>query len=141
MSRHWTLIWLCLLSLALPLQGVAAATMRHCAPSHERMHGALQPPVPHGEHGSVHQHGRERLADPGPAQAGHAGAAAADTRSELAPYQCSACGACCAAAVLPSKVPDLATVAPAALPAAERGQPQVTYLTDGPERPPPTILA
>jgi hypothetical protein len=155
------LIWL--LALALPTQGMAAATMAFCGPNH---HGAG--PAAHAQHaaaqhahpGSAVQgghthHGANHAEHPGAIHgAHHAGAAQADEGSSSgdvgkAPanlkqadsQKCSACASCCSAAALPASSPSLAapdfsaTVFAIVEPSVE------PFAADGLERPPRIVLA
>ena len=123
-------IWL--LAVALPLQGVAAATMAHCTPARGESSGAAghdhaAPGVPHHHH--------DAAADTAAAHAAHG--AADTTVGDASPlHKCSACAACCIGLALPSAAfalpqPPVASTAPAAPSAHE-----VAFFTSGPERPP-----
>lgn len=87
------LIWL--MALAVPLQGMAAASLRHCVPSHQRS-GTL--------HAAGHSHA-------GPSHGHHAADSAAGAAHDAGADQsadghkagkCSACAACCVALGLPA---------------------------------------
>lgn len=121
MLKRWHQLWrlflLAWLTLAIPTQGFAAATKVLC-PQHLSGHGsaaqAAGPPTAHAHHGGHH-----------------------DGHEKAKTTQCSACGTCCAALGMPEQV--LAAFQPplvdATLPA---GSPRLSlsFLTDGPERPP-----
>lgn len=121
MLKQWHQLWrlflLAWLTLAIPTQGFAAATKVLC-PQHLSGHGSAAPAT------SAHAHHGDHHADH---PAGHHAKAT----------QCSACGTCCAALGMPEQV--LAAFQPplvdATLPA---GSPRLalSFLTDGPERPP-----
>lgn len=110
------LVWL--LALALPLQGLAAASLRHCAPAGDAVHGS----VAAHEHGPgqtqpmAHDHAAMAAAE-GTAVAATVAADAAQPSSVQAAFsaaKCSACAACCAALGLPAgtvKVPPAAGTA------------------------------
>ncbi|HSB98949.1 MAG TPA: hypothetical protein VLE45_03475 [Burkholderiaceae bacterium] len=128
-------IWL--LALALPLQGVAAATMAHCAP----MRGDATSVSGH-EHAaprSVPHHHHDAATDTAPSHAAHGVASADDTGGQdvtSSLHKCSACAACCIGLGLPSTAfalpqPPVASSVPAA-PSAH----DVAFFTSGPERPP-----
>lgn len=138
--RRLLKIWLMLvISLAMPLQGVAAATMFHCdlAPAgaaaldqaqlrqavHQHLHGVDD------DAAGDHHHAAGPLADDD----------AADPQQPSS--KCSACASCCTATALPS-TPILLSAAELALsfdaPVASRVAP---FLTHGPERPPRRFLA
>ena len=141
---------LCALVLALPTQGLAAATMRFCGPVHHGMaaasamvlaaevaakmaapDAAADHSTHHGHHGSTEPaDSADPLKPPDPA---------ADPRPPASQSSCSACAVCCAALALSSSPPGLP-----ALPAAERSVAALpvgvpVFLTGGPERPPPTF--
>ena len=124
----------CLLALALPAQGLANAVMLHCGSSHERMHAqspasqATDHHEHHAEHGDHAEH------------AGH-DPVAPDKLTDLGQYKCSSCASCCAGIALLSDLPQLvapefgATVFAAVAPGV------APFATDGPDRPPRSLLA
>lgn len=121
----------CLLALALPIQGVAAATMFRCVPAQEHIahaHGGGpgQASVPALHSGAHHQH--DMKAGEAPAQAGPT-LASADTR-------CSVCASCCIATALPTALPAFDASAPAESFAPTSLRVDPLFLTGGPERPP-----
>ena len=154
------LIWL--LALALPAQGMAAATLSLCSPSRHAtvavavtaaQHGTRAGPAHHaGQHAhphpaqadSGHAHPDHRpLADKQPAGAGDGVSAAAAEVVKLVhadKHQCSACASCCSAAVIPSSVLSVAepavapTVFVAVVPTVEK------FAASGPDRPPRVFL-
>ncbi|RQP22760.1 hypothetical protein [Piscinibacter terrae] len=115
--RHLArLLILWLIAVALPVQGVAAATMLHCkaaeSPAHEghgHHHGAMG--ASHAAHSHQHDNGKST---------------------------CSVCAACCCAAALPALPIVLAAPEQAASPLAVPHLPAAAFLTSGPERPPRT---
>lgn len=136
---------MCLLMLALPLQGFAAATMLACGPNHHRMAAGLagvdagpqrNVTVQHAHH---HAANTEHAATSAPAD-GSAGPTAHDL-SSLSKFKCSACAACCMGAALPTGTLIFATFAPAALPTSLLPVAPTQFFTDGPERPPRTSFA
>lgn len=136
MRSVFRFVLLCLMALALPLQGLAATGAVHCAAMHERMQVSA---AHHHDDNAAHHH------------EGHAAKSVAtsadDHRSDdSAPraggaFKCSACAACCVALGLPSgavtlpQAPADGLTPPMALRAA------VAFLTGGPERPPRAVLA
>ena len=169
MNRALRLVWVLLLSLALPWQGLAAATMAACGPAHP--HDVAQPVhahdasahAAHGHHTAAHDShvapdthvAHDTLArELGPQAAhGHAGAlagddaagddpAAEDTSSPTPGQKCSVCASCCtASAGLPTHV---VVAEPAALADSLVDQERATaaaFFTGGPERPPRSFLA
>jgi hypothetical protein len=140
MSIVRTLV-LCLLALALPLQGLAAATMLHCGPSHHARMASAPAAHDHAAHG----HGAVAGAH------GHDGSAAVDVAnpqtpnylgdSSLAKAKCSACASCCSAIALPASIAEISVVQQHASrfpPLSAQVEPVVT---DSPERPPRSFLA
>ena len=143
---HWlrfVIVWL--VALALPVQGIAGATMAHCGPTHARMHTAQADAGPHaaaGHHHGLHDaaaphHLGAAAADPvDHGAASHHAAAQTDKFTELGQYNCSACASCCSVCALlstfaPLLAPEFApTVFVAVVPRV------ATFATDGPDRPP-----
>jgi len=100
--RKWCI---CVLVAMLPLQGLAAATMALCDPTHHAHVAAVSnhdDGADHHAHPQAHDHAGEASSDDGAATA-LAGAGDA--------HKCSACAACCGAAVLPA-IPSLESAAP-----------------------------
>lgn len=131
----------CVIALALPVQGMASVTMAHCMPSDPRLPVAMS--------ASAHHH----LADPDSdtdAAAQHRGAAVtsqadaaavqahapSDKSADFAQYECSACASCCAASALPSVMPRVPQPAFAPMVFAETTVTVHAYAADGPDRPP-----
>ncbi|GAA4412201.1 hypothetical protein [Quisquiliibacterium transsilvanicum] len=116
-------VWL--MALALPLQGIAAVGMQACGPVHER---AGQVAAAAHDAGHMHAH----------ADAEHV---TAGQESPAAGHQCGACAACCTAAALPSAVVFAAASGAAAelIPAAPERV--ASFVPPGLERPPRAILA
>lgn len=156
-------VWM--MVLALPLQGVAAAGMQACGSMHAPMgpnavaaeaqlhgpavvEGHRAPVMAHGDahaivHGEAHSiaHGE---ADPivhGDAHAAAPTQFASDPGAPIAGHQCGACAACCPAVALPS-VPSL-PAAPVAGVAAIPASPAraTSFVPPGLERPPRAVLA
>ena len=124
------LIWL--VAFALPAQGVAAATLKFCAPAHESQMRLLAASA-HERQGAHHHAAVPSGAD---AEQG-----AASDLAQPGKLNCSACAACCAATALPA--------APLAVPAIEPAVERVTARVvayvgpagTGLERPPKLRLA
>lgn len=124
------LIWL--LALALPAQGIAAATMQFCGPGH-------QPQVRQLESGAHEHHGAH----------GHAAALAADgagkhqgaNLAQLGKLKCSVCAACCMATALPASPLTLPVVEPVVERTAFMPARYVGPEGAGLERPPRLALA
>lgn len=136
------LVWL--LVLALPAQGVAAATMVLCNPNH---HATAPDQAPH-THSHAAQQGlddegqpaRRASADIGPDAVGAAGDLSATKLVHADGQKCSACASCCSAAVIGSTVLNVPApgVTPAVftevVPAVEK------FSSDGPDRPPRALF-
>jgi hypothetical protein len=159
MNRALRLVWV-LLALALPLQGLAAATMIACGPAHphdvahaldrneasaHEAQGGVTSAHHHDEHaprlGAVaeHAHADALAADSTAAD----DPMAADDPSSTTPGQkCSVCASCCTTS---AGLPTAAVVAePAALADSHVDEERATppaFLTGGPERPPRSFLA
>ncbi len=114
-------VWLLL--LALPLQGLAAATMLNCATVHGAAVAAHDDP-PHG-HDHDHDHGVMTAAQPDAAGDAHA-----------PDHKCSACAACHASLGLPAALPALPDFDIAEVHGTVPASGASPFLTGGPERPP-----
>lgn len=133
------LMWLLL--LALPMQGYATATMVSCGPNHHRMAAAAQlvdavsasATAHHSHHGmqGPHAHEASAVADE------------QDTRhlSPASKFKCSACATCCVGAALPITPLVFAAAAPSGAPSSVFSIGPIGFQTDGPDRPPRTLLA
>ena len=138
---RFTLMWLLL--LALPLQGVAAATLLHCGPGHHGMQVAEAPVAHHhSAEDSDHHHGEAGHVHTA-MHAGNAGdhAPSAADIAKLSKFKCSACASCCLGLALPTAVVALTTFVPADAPAFVVRVEPVGFFTDGPDRPPRLHLA
>jgi len=130
----------CLIALALPVQGMASTRMAHCAQGQQRLPVATDTSahhdLAHADVGPAAQHLGMAVA----AEADAATAAHADTTSakftESAPHKCSACASCCAASALPSVMPRVPQPAFAPVVFGETTVTVHAYATDGPDRPP-----
>ncbi len=135
------LVWF--ITLALPLQGLAAATRLVCGPATPPGHaqraalpGQPAPQAPaHAQagdgHGAPHAHAAQHI---GPAQDmadGHHGSPAAQ-------HKCSACAACSVAAALVAPAPPAVAAAPLvnATVFGALATPALGFVTGGPDRPP-----
>jgi hypothetical protein len=144
------LTWLLL--LALPLQGwalsardchvaaggaaghVAQALAEAEAHGHGDIHAAAHPMAHPTEHAHAHAHALPASEDD--AAMGHDPSAPSSADATSAPAGCSHCAACCVGAVLLSRA-DTPRAAPAHLPPCEALRTTVvSFLTDGPDRPP-----
>ena len=111
-----------LLMAALPLQGLAAATMLHCDQAIAAVAAAA-----HEDHGAHADHGHHQAEAPDGHAADHADAATASD----ADHKCPICALCQVMAV-PQSTPILPWADP---PSAELPQPCVPALTRAPPRP------
>lgn len=142
---------ICLLVLAVPAQGVAAATMAFCGPNHHDAAAASQAhrtsPVGHPEHvqhaspaESAHAHQDiAALADGDEASSAVSGGSGKVVHADQ--QKCSACASCCSFGAILSTV--LAVPVPAVTPTVfSTVVPTVdAFAADGPERPPRIVLA
>jgi len=142
----------CMLIVALPTPGFAAAGMLACSPGHASMMSAPAldgrlveaAQAPRHDH-RAHHHALNGAHDPviQDATAGFTaqltdGAGALDTQAGT---KCSACAACCfGAALVPGSVlPGTPEFSPTPLAASSPAP--VSFITDGPVRPPRSFLA
>lgn len=136
-----------LLLLALPLQGVAAATMASCGMAHgqpgssvvlQHRADAVSPPAAHAHAGTAvhHRHADVNAdADAGPRDDGKTASGAG------IPHKCGTCAACCLGAAAPMTSSALAVVE-----LTDSFAPLVTrtldaFVSEGLERPPRLFLA
>ena len=142
-------VWL--LTLALPVQGFAAATMLHCAGGH---HDSAAAVTAGGHDHASHMHASEAVGEmpsmdshdgPAPsassAEIDKASSPAATNHPKVVLGKCSACAVCCAAAYLPTAVLGFSPSVPAEMPATFESQAPAVFFTDGPDRPPRLFLA
>jgi hypothetical protein len=140
--------------IAMPAQGMAASLMLLCGPSHARMAAGLLPDAPpaatgHGAAGhgptalahGVHRHAA--LAVPcadGPTACADAGAPAGQS-AQADGFSCSACAACCHALALPASLVLPAPSSPAHSVQMAPVQPVASHQPDGLDRPPRSTTA
>lgn len=139
-----------LVALAVPVQGYAAVTMLGCGPGHHDTAGtqspvaianddeAASPPQLHESHAEV---AGERHHDDS-AEPEHAHALKAHgTPGKAGKGSCTPCASCCVVAALPATALVFQAIAllDFFVPLAPRGI--ASFLTEGPERPPRSILA
>jgi hypothetical protein len=135
-----------LLALALPLQGYAAATMLHCGASHHRVAGAHahDDAASRHDHAGHHHDGNSTAASDASTAAlhlHHHGSDGAGEFDKLSKHKCSLCASCCTSAVLPSSAVTFSTDSPVALVSPCLSRTVAAFFTDGPERPPRSLLA
>jgi hypothetical protein len=124
--RSWLRLFLvACLSLALPFQGMASASMVLCGIAHEP---AIAAPV-HDDAAPMPCHPTEA----------HAASTTADDQGslgDLGQHQCSTCAACCAGTALPMATPVIAAPAEPTTVFVAPGVTVPVFATDGPDRPP-----
>ena len=141
MHRWARFIVVLVLAAALPLQGIAAATLQLCAPPpeaavpvvtahHVTVAAHSSPHATHHQHHGASETVRLPSSDP---EHPHA--------APVAESKCSVCAACCAGAALPASSIEFGDAAPedALLPSFQ--SPTPAFLTAGLERPPRPFLA
>ena len=128
------LIWL--LALALPAQGVMAATMVFCGPNH---HDPAS--VAAAEHVADAAHSHHDAADRQADAITGDDTAAPDKFTQSATQKCSVCAACCSAAMLHDAAPKLPALGPATADFAGLAAQVEPFAADGPDRPPRHPLA
>jgi hypothetical protein len=134
------LIWL--LALALPAQGVMAATMVFCGPNHHDRAAAASHDAgsAHRSLGSaVNSHheavdGQAEYTAPGEA-------AESETLSPSGMQKCSVCASCCSVSAIHGTVPKLPALEPMAADFAALVPAVEPFTADGPDRPPRHLLA
>jgi hypothetical protein len=142
MRSIWRSVLTWLLVLAMPVQGIAAVGMQHCAPRHERIH----PPatVVQGLHQHAHDHapamaGKTAGNELRVSETAHSVVSTGHAISAV-DFKCSACAACCPALGLPTlaldlpALPDGSSLAPLAMTVAP------SFVPSGLDRPPRSVL-
>lgn len=136
------LIWL--LMLAIPAQGVAAATMAFCGPNHHGAAAGIAEQAAavhqaHGDHEATAAHEPPRVDADAPAADDFSGSAKA--KNHLTDqHKCNVCGACCSTGALMSALPTLPTT-DAALTSFTSVEACIDpFAADGPDRPPRNLL-
>jgi hypothetical protein len=136
------LIWL--LALALPAQGVIAATMVFCGPSHHdrvaAVAAAQQADAAHWLQDSVPRTHDVTAVVQAEVSASDE-AAVTDRFTPSGMQKCSVCASCCSAAAIHDTVAKLPVLEPAAADFAASASAVEPYAADGPDRPPRNILA
>ncbi|WKB54004.1 hypothetical protein [Eleftheria terrae] len=144
MWRYLRLALMCLLALALPVQGTAAATLIACGPGHARLAGPWERSA-HAHGDASAPHGEDAVpAHPGASEASHPPATSSGDTAQLdrlSKVSCSACAACCASAALPSAAPAFAPLRFDAGYSSTVPLRLAAFLTGGPDRPPRHVLA
>ena len=137
------LIWL--LVLAIPAQGVAAATMAFCGPKH---HGGVAAAAADLAATAGHAHGgleatvadEHPRADASAPVADEPGVSAKARIGSADQHKCNVCGACCSTGALMSAVPTMLAVDAASTAFSSVVATVDPFAADGPDRPPRNIL-
>lgn len=151
MWRNLRIALMWLLAFAVPAQGFAAASMSNCGPGHhgaagahtraghsgDHAHGTATPPHSHEGVASHHSHPSELALS----SVDGDGVAEVTTAGKVAKGSCSACASCCTAAALPTSVLSFEATPVHDGVAALVPRSMAPFLTDGPDRPPRSLLA
>lgn len=129
------LMLLCLMAVALPVQGFAAAGALHCATMHERMQVAS---MHHHDDGVDHHH--VQAATPHDMQNSDAGPDDGAARVG-GHFKCSACAACCVGLGLPASTISVPPGPAEGMSPSSVSRAVAPFFTGGPERPPRAVLA
>lgn len=138
----------CLLVLAIPVQGFAAAGMLFCGPGHHDSHTRTAGALEHYPGmAMVHSHDEDNASSDG--HSDHAHQASEGTSQpgklnidKLGADKCSVCSACCnAAAALPMAAIALPAMAPHASPLPAESAAFAGFIPGSLERPPRHLLA
>lgn len=144
MNRMIRAVWIWLLALALPAQGVMAATMVLCGPNHGGRASAVGAMHDDG-HATRQQdsalHARIAAVDDHAEDAISHETAAADKFTQSGMQKCSVCASCCSAAAIHDTVPKLPVLEPMAADFAALATAVEPFAADGPDRPPRHLLA
>jgi hypothetical protein len=136
------LIWL--LALALPAQGVIAATMVFCGPNHHGQASAVAAThladEPHQPHDST-AHSHDAIDNAKAENTASDETAPADKFTQAAMQKCSVCASCCSAVAIHDTVPKLPVLEPMVADFAALATVVEPFATGGPDRPPRHLLA
>jgi hypothetical protein len=117
----------CLLLLAVPLQGMAAAVMLHCKADHHGQGISKTADSAHSHYGMAQE-----------AHDSHSSAQHAETNASA---KCSACSVCCNLAALPTAFSALGSLTETASPFVTNAYPNFGPVLEGPKRPPRLLFA
>jgi hypothetical protein len=143
MRRVLRLAFVCLLAVALPLQGVSAATMMACGTQQHGSHATL---AEHDHHvGSFaaegHSHVTAAETDEHASHDHASGTSDAKSSSSKHSQKCSICASCCVGAAVPAQPLSFASVKVTDHFAPLVPRSIAAFVTEGLERPPRLILA
>jgi hypothetical protein len=140
MHRWARLIIALVLAAALPLQGIAAATLQACAPpSDAAVPGASVHDTPAADSSPHAMHHHQDAS--GTMKVAGSAAGQASPAAPVATSKCSVCAVCCAGAALPTSSITFDAAAPTEAFVATLRSPTPAFLTAGFERPPRPFLA
>lgn len=145
MIKLLRLLMIALLALAIPVQGVAAATMLYCGPDHgPGTDGALT----QGHHAEFSARAHAGYGDDAQVRAQSQAKAPvtalvtlSDSPDQAAQPKCSVCAACSNAAAIASPVVLYSPPGAEPVPALKPSPLPYSFITDGPRRPPRLHLA
>ncbi|WP_416759354.1 hypothetical protein ACNI65_21835 [Roseateles sp. So40a] len=148
-------VFVCLLAVAIPLQGAVAAAMRCCGMEHHQVDTALdEEHAGHDHHDQSapsdvldehlqdgHGHAQPRVHGVDSSAAHNHGLSHGDLKQSgaaKASAKCNVCASCCGAAALPSRAATVIQVATEKDRYCASVAPDAEFTTSGPERPPRT---
>ena len=144
MSRMVRMLLIWLLALALPAQGVIAATMVFCGPNHHDRaaaaavaHDADAAHQPHDFAAQAHHEAADKQAES--TASDEIATPGKFAQSDM--QKCSVCASCCSAAAIHDTVAKLPVFEPVAADFAALAPAVEPFAADGPDRPPRHILA
>ena len=162
MGKMLTSVMIWLVAIAVPAQGIAAATMMHCGMGPHRAQATqskvealpdahLVAPVEHAAHGHVSHPDPDaatasetvqNTSSPDASGTARPDKGAGDVKAaKTASQKCSVCASCGAGLALPSTAVILPTIGPAHEVTALSPREAASVVVDGPERPPRILRA
>jgi hypothetical protein len=134
---------ICMLLVAVPLQGLAAGAMLFCGPVPGSDAALIE--HSHADHGAASAHHHQPAGDSAPSGTAHDAVGHDDPALQplghLHDGTCSVCASCCSGAALPQSASMLAFQAEQRAPGVDSSQPDPGHAFPGPERPPRRLLA
>lgn len=138
------MVWL--MVLAMPVQGIAAVTLQHCGPTHERMQAGLS--APRVDDGHSHDHAAAQplvvavdAVDAGSVDEADRTALPDSAVSPDATASCSACATCCSALCIPASTVRVAEPPVRSALVQRPAAGAESFVPAGLDRPPRPILA
>ena len=138
MSRAVRLALMWLLAVALPMQGVSAATVLACGLGHHE-HPASEASV--HSHSHTLGHGHALVASSHDTGAITRAPAGKTDLGKVTGHKCSACASCCLGAAVPAETASFCAIQLPEVFSSLVARTLPAYLTEGLERPPRTFLA